>query len=79
MKKLLASLVLISFAVAAQAGDNKATCSDKEKSACCTMKTSNTATCSMAKGTTCHGMPTRHVVMSPKGAEQAPKMLLASK
>ena len=81
MKKLILSLVIVAFAVAVQAGDSKA-CAGKDKTACtaktscsadktaCTMKTSD-AGC-------CHGTTTkasRQTLMSPKGAEQAPKLI----
>jgi len=75
MKKLILSLVIVAFAVAVQAGDSKA-CAGKDKTACsadktaCTMKTSD-AGC-------CHGTATkasRQTLMSPKGAEQAPKLI----
>ena len=80
MKKLIASLVLISFAVAVQAGDSK-TCVGKDK-ACCATKTSTAADsgcCSMTKGTTCKAVQAKQVLRSPKGAEQAPRMLMASR
>jgi hypothetical protein len=79
MKRVIVSIVLMSFAVAVQAGDSK-TCT-KDKAACCATKTSTTSEsgcCSMAKGTTCKSAQTK-VLMSPKGAEQAPRMLVASR
>jgi hypothetical protein len=79
MKKLIVSIVLMSFAVAVQAGDSK-TCTAKDKAACSTTKTStaDAGCCSMTKGTTCKSAQTK-VLMSPKGAEQTPRMMVASR
>ena len=77
MKKIILSVLMIGFAVAVQAGDNK-TCT---KSACSETKTTSASCCSstsMTKATTCKGS-TRQTVMSPKGAEQSGKLLLASR
>jgi len=78
MKKLIVSIVLISFAVAVQAGDSK-TCT-ANKSACCATKTStaNSSCCAMAKGTTCKSAQAK-VLMSPKGSEQTTRMMVASR
>ena len=89
MKKLILSLTLVAFAFAVQAGDKE--CAGKDKAACsatktatsnktacsadktaCTMKTSDAGCC---HGTACKGTPTRQTLMSPKGAEQAPKLI----
>jgi len=78
MKKLILSLITIGFAVAVQAGDNK-NCTAKEKAACATTKVSENSCCQSVKATTCKSAQTKAVLMSPKGAEQAPKMLVASK
>ena len=80
MKKLIVSLVLMSFVVAVQAGDSK-TCTAKDKAACSAItktSTGDSGCCAMAKGTTCKSAQTK-VLMSPKGAEQAPRMLVASR
>jgi hypothetical protein len=84
MKKLILSLVIVAFAVAAQAGDSKA-CAGKDKAACTANKTSCSAdktACTMKTGDSgcCHGTatkatPSRQTLMSPKGAEQAPKLI----
>ncbi len=74
MKKLILSLVVVAFAVAAQAGDSK-TCTAKDKTAC-TTKTSTSGCCSTAQATACcKGAAARQTYMSPKGAEQAPKLI----
>ena len=79
MKKLILSLVVIGFTVAVQAGDTKA-CAGKDKTACTATKVGEGGCCSsMTKATTCKGSQTRQVLMSPKGAEQAPRMLVASR
>lgn len=91
MTKILLSIVFIGFALAAQAGDDKA-CSGANKS--CTMKTS-TGTCTMKTSTsndsgcchmmtknttsTCHGAAMKVTLMSPKGAEQQAPKLMASR
>lgn len=85
MTKILLSIVFIGFTVAAQAGDEK-TCTGANKA--CTMKTS-TGSCTMKTSTSnesgcCHMMTkngtgscknTKVTIMSPKGAEQAPKLI----
>jgi hypothetical protein len=83
MKKLLFSAVLVTFAIAAQAGDTKAT---KESSgSCCASKaTSSTtqtkSTCSMGSqqaSTSCCSTkaPVRQALMSPKAAAEVAKRL----
>jgi hypothetical protein len=81
MKKLILSFVFIGLAVAVQAGDTKA-CAGKDKTACadktaCTAtKVSETGCCSsMTKATTCKATAKSYAVQSPKGAEQAPRLL----
>lgn len=75
MKKLILSLALVSFAIAVQAGDDKA-CAEKGKSACCTQKTkmqTDAGCCSMTKATACKATANTQVklaLMSPKAAEQ---------
>ena len=77
MKKLILSLVIVAFAFAVQAGDSKA-CAGKDKAACtadktaCTMKTGDAGCC---HGTATKAAPARQTLMSPKGSEQAPKLL----
>ena len=84
MKKLILSLVVVAFAFAVQAGDSK-NCTGKDKAACTANKTSCSAdktACTMKTGDAgcCHGTatkaaPARTTLMSPKGAEQAPKLI----
>jgi hypothetical protein len=85
MKKLILSLTLVAFAFAVQAGDKE--CAGKDKAACSKTATSNKTACSADKtactmntgnssccqGTACK--ETRQTLMSPKGAEQAPKLI----
>jgi hypothetical protein len=83
MKKLLICIALASFTFALQAGENK-TCTAKDKAACCTTKTSTSTTstscCSGKEMTSMKGHCTKQVVlMSPKGAEQTSRMVLASR
>ena len=76
MKKIILSVLMIGFAVAVQAGDNK-TCT---KSACSETKTTQASCCSsMTKASTCKGSEVRQTLMSPKGAEQSGKFLVASR
>lgn len=77
MKKIILSVLMIGFAVAVQAGDNK-TCT---KTACSETKTTQAACCStsMTKASTCKGSAVRQTLMSPKGAEQTGKFLIASR
>ena len=79
MKKFLVCIALASFTFAIQAGENK-TCT--AKSAACTTKTSmsTSGSCCSGKEMTSKGHCTKQVVlMSPKGSEQAPRMVLASR
>ena len=76
MKKLILSVALMAFAVAVQAGDAK-TCA-KDKAACSTTKVSTTKVSDggcCSKTTACQSAPSRQTLMSPKGAEQAVKLI----
>jgi hypothetical protein len=82
MKKFILSVVVLGFAVAVQAGNGKECASSKtctktevtkvSKSNC----SSATACSSVTKTSTCKG---KQVVMSPKGAEQSVRFLVASR
>ena len=77
MKRIILSVIVMAFAVAAQAGDAK-TCQDKDKDkpACCAskVKTSNEAkgSCPYAKAACCKQAPVKQtVLLSPKAADTA--------
>jgi len=74
MKKFILSVGLVAFAFAVQAGDTKA-CAGKDKAACSATKVSTASCCSSAKEVTCKGTAGKQTVMSPKGAEQAPRLI----
>jgi len=75
MKKLILSFVFLGLAIAVQAGDTKA-CAGKDKAACSATKVSETGCCSsLTKATTCRASQAKLAVQSPKGAEQAPRLL----
>lgn len=85
MKKIILSVMLAAFAVAVQAGENKASCADKDGGCCAgktTTATSTKAQCSMAKEQTKASCPamaksaskvthTRQALLSPKAASNA--------
>lgn len=84
MKKIMLSVILATFAVAVQAGENKASCADKDGGCCAktTTATSTKAQCSMAKEQTKASCPamaksagklthTRQALLSPKAASNA--------
>lgn len=79
MKKLLLSLTVVAFAVAAQAGDNKATCKDSAKGGCCSKSADTVKTSTETKGGCCSAKQTASKgkvskpLMSPKAAELASK------
>ncbi len=75
MKKLILSLSLLAFAVAAQAGDTKNAKDAKEQSPCCAAKTSlqtKAASTVADKGKTCCAggackeAPAKRALLSPK-------------
>ena len=77
MKRIILSVIVMAFAVAAQAGDAK-TCQDKDKDkpACCAskVKTSDEAkgSCPYAKAACCKQAPVKQtVLLSPKAAGDA--------
>ena len=86
MKRIILSVMLAAFAVAVQAGDDKA-CTDKEKSGCCmkaksadqakagccSMDKQAKTTGSQAAGNTCKAGATKVALMSPKAAAEAGK------
>jgi hypothetical protein len=77
MKKIILSVVLAGFAVAVQAGESKAACSDKD-GGCCAKGTTTTSTkvdskqtggCCAAMAKSGHKtMHVTHVLQSPKAA-----------
>jgi hypothetical protein len=86
MKRLLLSAILVSFAVAAQAGDSKTTKASngsKETPACCAatkVSTQTKATCSeQAKAcsgsSSCKDTPTKQALLSPKASGEVTKKL----
>jgi hypothetical protein len=79
MKKIILSVIVMAFAVAAQADDAK-TCQvkDKDKPACCPSKTKTSdeakGCCPFAKNASCKQAPAKQVaVQSPKAAADASK------
>ena len=79
MKTILASITLMAFVVAAQAGDGKACCSEKTSTST-KIHTSTSANGSCCSSVTKTGSKNcKTVLMSPKAAEQAPKMIVASR
>jgi len=73
MKKLVLSVALMAFAIAAQAGDAKSS-TDKSAAPCCSkMKVSSeqakAACCSDAKGAMCKA-PGKQALLSPKAAAE---------
>ena len=77
MKRLLLSLTIVAFAVAAQASESKATCKDSAKGGCCASKCSEqvkTSTesaggcCSASKPVSKGHVTKSQVLMSPKAA-----------
>ncbi len=77
MKKLILSVLLMAFAVAAQAGDTKA-CTAEGKTSCCskaqsTEQTKATPCCSSTTKVASKRAPVRQVLLSPKAMSLASK------
>ena len=78
MKRIILSVMVLAFAVAVQAGDDKTSQDkDKDKPACCAskVKVSNEAkegSCPFAKAACCKQAPVKQtVLLSPKAADAA--------